>query len=132
MVVLATDAPLTARNLERLAERAMTGLARTGSYAANSSGDYVIAFSTSEAVRHPRGAPRPVSSSEVLNPQMSPLFAATAEATEEAVYNALFRATTVSGRGRTLEALPLEPTLEILRRYGALSHGELRPHGGAG
>ncbi|HSR42954.1 MAG TPA: P1 family peptidase, partial [Longimicrobiales bacterium] len=117
MVVLATDAPLTARNLERLAERAMMGLARTGSYAANSSGDYVIAFSTSEEVRHPRGDPRPVASAEILNPQMSPLFAAVAEATEEAVYNGLFRATTVSGRGRTLEALPLEPTLEILRSY---------------
>lgn len=106
----------------------MMGLARTGSYAANSSGDYVIAFSTAEAGRSPRSDPEPWPQESLLNPQMSPLFAAAAEATEEAIVNSLFRATTVSGRGNTLEALPLEQTLEILDRYNALDRENLRPH----
>lgn len=129
MIVLATDAPQTARDLERLSGRAMTGLAPTGSYAANSSGDYVMAFSTAEGVRRPRSSPEPWRQETALNPQMSPLFAAVAEATEEAIYASLFRAVPVTGRGSTLEALPLERTLEILERHGALGRDLLRPHG---
>jgi D-aminopeptidase len=108
MVVVATDAPVDARNLKRLAARAMLGLGRTGAAGNNGSGDYAIAFSTSHA------APL------VTNDGMSPLFLATIEATEEAVYNSLFRATTATGHGHTVEALPIDKTLEILRRHGAV------------
>lgn len=119
IVVIATDAPVDARNLRRLAARAMLGLGRTGSAGSNGSGDYAIAFTTAPELRIRVGqAPQPARL--LSNEAMSPLFAAVIEATEEAVYNALFRAVTVSGRGRTIEALPLAPTLEILRRYGAL------------
>lgn len=129
MIVVATDAPLTARNLDRLAQRAMMGLARTGSYAANSSGDYVIAFSTHPSVRRPRASDAPWPGEALLNPSMSPLFAATVEATEEAIYNAMLRATTVSSARGILEALPLEQTLKILERYGALGQDRI---GGGG
>ena len=120
MMVVATDAPLNARSLDRLGMRAIMGLARTGSFAHNGSGDYVIAFSTNQAVRRPRSSHRPVTTPELVNESMSPLFAATAEATEEAIYNAILKATTVaSSRGR-LEAIPLEETLKILEKYNAL------------
>jgi D-aminopeptidase len=117
MIVVATDAPLDSRNLERLAARALAGLARTGSIMSNGSGDYVIAFSTAPSVRRQaaNGA-RP--EDRLPNDLVSPLFHAVAEATEEAILNSLFRATTVTGAGRTVEALPLEETLEVLRRYG--------------
>ena len=108
IVVVATDAAIDARNLRRLATRAMFGVARTGSSGSNRSGDYAIAFSSSAA---PAG---------LANSEMDPLFAAVTEATEEAVYNSLFRASTVTGRGRTVEELPLEATLEILRRHHRL------------
>jgi D-aminopeptidase len=108
MVVVATDAPVDARNLKRLAARAMLGLGRTGAAGNNGSGDYAIAFSSSHV------APL------VTNDGMSPLFLATIEATEEAVYNSLFRATTATGHGHTVEALPIDKTLEILRRHGAV------------
>ena len=121
MMVVATDAPLTARNLDRLSRRAIMGLARTGSHASNSSGDYVIAFSTASEVRRDRSARTPESAVSLPNPAMSPLFAATIEATEEAIYNAVLRATSVSGRGRTLPALPLDETQAILERYGVLN-----------
>jgi D-aminopeptidase len=121
IVVLATDAPLEHRNLERLAARSMLGLARTGSAASNGSGDYAIAFSTAADVRLRTGAKAGPRSVKLLpNDAMSPLFLAAIEATEEAVYNSLFRATTVTGRGRTAEALPIERTLEVLRKYGAV------------
>ena len=120
MMVVATDAPLSARNLERLSQRAIMGLARTGSHASNSSGDYVIAFSTASEVRRDRSARTPEFSASLPNPSMSPLFAATVEATEEAIYNAILRATSVSGRGRTLTALPLAETQAILEKYGVL------------
>jgi D-aminopeptidase len=129
MIVMATDAPLTARNLERLALRGMMGLARVGSYAANSSGDYIIAFSTARAVRLVRSGNTPRPSEALLNSAMSPLFLAAVEATEEAVLNSLFKATTVTGRGRTREALPIERTLEILRRYNALNWDRTIPPG---
>lgn len=110
IVVLATDAPIDARNLKRLGARSMLGLARTGASGNNGSGDYAIAFSTS--------APANLLS----NDAMSPLFLAAIEATEEAVYNSLFRATTVTGRGHTVEALPIEKTLEILRKHAVLKN----------
>lgn len=120
MMVVATDAPLTARALDRLGMRAMMGLARTGSFASNGSGDYVIAFSTHPDVRRPRGGLAPFDGPSLTNEAMSPLFAAAAEATEEAIYNAILKATTVeSSRGR-LEAIPLDDVREILERYGVL------------
>ena len=119
MIVVATDAPLTSRSLERLGRRALAGLARTGSSMSNGSGDYVIAFSTAESVRRGDGrGPRPIR--DLPNRAMSPLFQAVAEATEEAIYNALFRATTVTGHRGTVEALPLGEVLEILERSRAL------------
>ena len=109
MIVVATDAPIDHRNLQRLAARTMMGLARTGAAGSNGSGDYAIAFSTAR-------------SKDVLtNDAMSPLFLAAIEATEEAAYNSLFRATTTTARGHTVEALPLERTLQILRVHGLLS-----------
>lgn len=121
MIVVATDAPLDSRNLKRLAARAWMGIARTGSSGSNGSGDYAIAVSTAEQVRiHmlDKALSRHV---EVLtNDAMSPLFEAVIEATEEAVYNSMFQATTTTSRGRTVEALPLEKTKEILRKYGAI------------
>jgi D-aminopeptidase len=121
MIVIATDAPMDARNLKRLAARAWLGVARTGSSASNGSGDYAIAFSTAPQVRI-RTEEKPLSRHiEVLtNDAMSPLFLAVIEATEEAVYNSMFRATTTTGRGHTVEALPIEKSTEILRKYGAI------------
>ncbi len=126
IIVIATDAPLDERNLRRMGARAMMGLARTGSAATNGSGDYAIAFSTSKEIRirsindpAKRNVPRDVRL--LPNDAMSPLFLAVIEATEEAIYNSLFRAQTMTGRGRTVEALPLERTLEILRKYNAIS-----------
>lgn len=121
MVVAATDAPLDARNLKRLAARAMLGLAATGSSSANGSGEYVIAFSTAPANRIPMTAPGIVLKMELLtNDAMSPLFQAVKEATEEAVYNSLFMAKTVSGfQGRTVESIPVVRVLEILDKYNA-------------
>jgi len=124
MIVIATDAPLSDRNLERLASRAMMGLGRTGSFAGNGSGDYIIAFSTAEGVRRGTGggggaAPHPVA--ELPNAATSALFQGVVEATEEAVINSLLRATTITGRGgSTAEALPIEATVEVLRRYGVV------------
>ncbi len=124
IIVIATDAPLDARNLNRLAARAMMGLARTGAAASNGSGDYAIAFSTSPDVRiktlnpNERNMPRNVKT--LANDAVSPLFLAVIEATEEAIYNSLFKATTTSGRGRTVEALPLDRTVEILRKHGLI------------
>src|SRR5262247_2533810 len=117
IMVVATDAPLDARNLKRLAARAMLGLARTGSPSTNGSGDYVIAFSSANRIRageNLRGA------QALGNDAISPLFEAVVEATEEAIYNSLFKATTVTGRdGHRVEALPIEKTVEILKKYGA-------------
>lgn len=125
MIVVATDAPLGARNLERLGARALVGLARTGATMTNGSGDYVIAFSTAASVRRRHdvaaGAAPALHGGEALaNDAMSPLFQAVAEATEEAIYNSLFKATTVRGHRATVEALPLERTRAILRAHGAL------------
>ncbi len=126
IIVIATDAPVDARNLRRIAARAMMGLARTGSSASNGSGDYAIAFSTASEVRIRaatqsvnRISPRDVKL--LSNDAMSPLFLAVIEATEEAIYNSLFRATPVTSRGRTIEALPIDRTVEILRKHGAIN-----------
>jgi D-aminopeptidase len=115
IIVIATDAPLSDRNLRRLASRAMMGLGRTGSSAGNGSGDYVIAFSTSPAVRRDARA-RELAPRELANAQMSQLFQGAVEATEEAVYNALFMATTVESNGNRVEAIPLEEVKRILAR----------------
>lgn len=117
IVVIATDAPLSDRNLRRLASRAMMGLGRTGSSASNGSGDYIIAFSTAESVRRAFGSQR-LEVSELPNEQMSPLFQASVDAVEESVYNALTMATTERGNGTTVEALPLHRVQAILRRHG--------------
>ena len=123
MMVVATDAPLSDRNLERVARRAVMGLSRTGSYASNGSGDYVIAFSTANGVR--RSTTSGVHSVDDLhNSSMSGLFQATVEATEEAIYNSLLKAETVTSNGRTVQALPLPETMEVLRRYGVIPGGE--------
>lgn len=120
MMVVATDAPLNARSLDRIAMRAMMGLARTGSFASNGSGDYVIAFSTHPGVRRPRESDAPVATPSLVNASMSPLFAAAAEATEEAIYNAIFKATTVTSSRGTLEAIPVEDLERILEKYKVL------------
>jgi D-aminopeptidase len=124
MMVVATDAPLGARNLGRLAMRAMMGLARTGSFASNGSGDYVIAFSAHPDVRRPRESRSPVTAPVLVNSAMSPLFAATVEATEEAIYNAILKATTVTSSRGTLEAVPIEKLRQILEKYGVLVRNE--------
>ncbi len=109
MMILATDAPVDSRNLRRIAARAIFGLARTGSSGSNGSGDFVIAFSTQ---RNPAKL--------VTNDEVSPLFLAAIEATEEAIYNSLLKAVTVTGNGHTVEALPIERTVEILRRHAVI------------
>jgi len=118
MIVVATDAALTARDLERLAARAVFGLARTGSSYDHGSGDYAIAFSTSPEARtrHGETAPRP----RALLPSdaASPLFQAALEATEEAVYNSLLRATSVTSALGSAEALPVDRVVDVMRRYG--------------
>jgi len=125
MMVVATDAPLSDRNLERVATRAIMGLSRTGSSASNGSGDYALAFSTAESVRRRPPAPGDTTrratlrtTEEVANDYTSAIFQAVVEATEEAIYNSLFAATTVTSNGRTVEALPLDRVREILRTYG--------------
>ena len=115
MMVVATDAPLDARNLQRLAKRAMLGLARTGGIASNGSGDYVIAFSAAEAVRIPYGSRGEQTTTVLSNNSLTPLFLATVEATEEAIINSLFAAETTTANGYTIEALPKKQVLEWLQ-----------------
>jgi D-aminopeptidase len=125
MMVVATDAPLSDRNLRRLAARAIIGLGRTGSFAENGSGDYVIAFATNPAVRRPRGVAR-LTTTDLDNDAASALFPATVEASEEAIYNSLFMATTVSANGHTVEAIPVEEVTAILRRHGVVGSTQPR------
>ncbi|HKD46037.1 MAG TPA: P1 family peptidase [Candidatus Angelobacter sp.] len=121
MIVVATDAPLDARNLKRLASRAIMGLGRTGSSASNGSGDFVIAFSTASELRIVAESSAAARRVFVLgNDAISPLFEAVIESTEEAIINSLFKATTMTGRGHTVEALPLDQTLQVLRRHGMI------------
>ncbi len=122
MMVVATDAPLDARNLERLAKRAMLGLGRTGGIASNGSGDYVIAFSTSELVRTPYRIREITQTTETVhNDRMSPLFMAVIEATEEAIVNSLFAAEDLNGfNGSSVKKIPTKKVLQILKKYGAI------------
>ena len=118
MIVVATDAPILSRNLKRLAKRAILGLARTGSFCSNNSGDYVIAFSTAQRF-----------SSPFSNRGMTPLFLAVVEATEEAVYNSLFMATSMSGADdHHLDAIPLDKVVEICRKYNVLNWDQKLPY----
>jgi D-aminopeptidase len=120
MIVVATDAPLRSRNLERLAKRAMLGLGKTGGIESNGSGDYAIAFSTSDAVRVPHESKTPLQPMTVVrNDDMSPLFMAAIEATEEAILNSLFHAETTTGRDHhRIDALPVDKVLQIMRQRG--------------
>jgi D-aminopeptidase len=123
IIVIATDAPIDHRNLQRLAARSMMGLARTGAAGSNGSGDYAIAFSTAPELRirnNPNVRNEKATVTLLSNEAMSPIFLAVIEATEEAIYNSLFRATTTTGRGHTVEALPIDQTLAILRKHGAI------------
>lgn len=115
MIIAATDAPLSDRNLTRLARRGLAGLARTGAALSDGSGDYVIAFSTAETVRRTQVRRNGLATvTELPNARLSPLFEAMIEATEEAIYNALCMATTMTGyRGRTVEALPLDGVIAL-------------------
>lgn len=122
MIVVATDAPVDARNLERMAKRAMLGLAKTGGIASNGSGDYVIAFSTAPTLRVPYTSEVKTETVTLLrNDEMSPLFMAVIEATEEAIINSLFAAETTTGKeNRTVEALPVKKVLSILKKHNAI------------
>ena len=117
MIVVATDAPLSGKQCQRLAARAIYGLARTGSSYSNGSGDFAIAFSTAAEARIKNGAPEPLANPTLSSDAMSPLFQAALEATEEAVYNSLLQATTVQSRKRTVEAIPLDRVMDILKKY---------------
>lgn len=119
MVIIATDAPLSARNLKRLAKRSFLAFGNVGAFSSNGSGDYSIAFSTHEGSRITyNGKDREVINTEVANNHMSPLFLAVVEATEEAIYNSLFMAEDMTGqKGRTMKALPIKETLEILDKH---------------
>lgn len=123
MIVVATDAPLDARNLKRLAQRALLGLARTGGIGSNGSGDYVIAFSTDPSLRIPFNSKELTQSVTLLsNDALSPLFLAVIEATEEAILNSLFMATTTVGKDdRQMDALPLDKVIPILKKYNVIN-----------
>jgi D-aminopeptidase len=118
MIVVATDAPLSAKDLSRLAARAVFGLARTGSSYSNGSGDFAIAFSTASELRVSHGSTTVASRPTLPTEAVSPLFEAVLEATEEAVINSLLRAETTTGNGRTVQALDIENLRELLKKYG--------------
>lgn len=122
IMVVATDAPLDARKLERLAKRAFMGLAKTGGIASNGSGDYVIAFSTDSSLRVPFNAPDMLQQHVLSNDAVSPLFMAAVEATEEAIINSLLAAQTMTGKnGRTVEALPKDQLKTLLKKYNRIN-----------
>ena len=126
MIVVATDAPLSSRNLKRLAKRAYLALAKTGAFSSNGSGDYVIAFSNNpqNLIKYnDKDAVRTVTL--LNNDKLSPLFMAVVEATQEALYNALLKATTTKGKnGRTVTAVPIEEIVEICKKYNVLNLGK--------
>jgi D-aminopeptidase len=124
MIVLATDAPLSARNLERLAKRAALALGRVGSYMSNGTGDFVIAFSTAPGNRRPYESEEQILAvADLRNDAVSPLFLAAVEAVEEAIYNSLLRAETVTGHGgRTVEAIPVDRVRELLVEHRRVPH----------
>jgi D-aminopeptidase len=117
IIVIATDAPLSERQLQRLAARGIVGLGRTGGDASHGSGDYVLAFSTAESVRRPRGRASTRQVEQLADDAISPVFLAAIEATEEAIYNSILRATPVTGRGRTAEAIPIDALRELIARH---------------
>lgn len=123
MIIVATDAPITSRNLKRLAIRALLGMGKTGGIASNGSGDYVIAFSTHESLRESYQSESNLTGDrELRNDRMSPLFMAAIEATEEAIINSLFAAETMQGyQGRIVEELPVKTVLEILKKYNRIN-----------
>ncbi len=122
MIVIATDAPLDSRNLERLAKRAFLGLGKTGGIASNGSGDYMIAFSTAKDIRIPHSTKETIlNHGLLLNDETSPIFMATIEATEEAIINSLFAAEDMSGfKGNKVSALPIEKVIPILKKYNRI------------
>jgi len=126
MMVVMTDAPLDARQLERVAKRAMMGLAKTGGIASNGSGDYAIAVSTAKSMRVENETNELTDNTNVLrNDNMSPIFMATIEATEEAIINSLFMAETMTGKeGNQTESLPIDEIMPILKKYGAIKEDE--------
>jgi D-aminopeptidase len=117
MIVVATDAPMTARNLRRLAARAIFAMARTGSTFSNGSGDFAIAFSTHLALRR-RGMQLPQLRTLMPNDGMNGLFEGVLDATEEAIYNSMLRAADTTGNGRTVRAIPIDELRAVLRKYG--------------
>ena len=121
MIVVATDAPIDARDLKRLAARAVFALARTGSSYSHGSGDFAIAFSTAADLRTRSNDTTPQPRTVLSGDGVSPLFQAALEATEEAVYNSLLKATTVTSRAGTADAIPLDKVIEVLKRYRAIS-----------
>lgn len=122
MIIIATDAPLSPRNLKRLAKRSYLAFGKVGAYSSNGSGDYSIAFSTHLDVRSTDSQQGPEwTTKDVKNSSMSSLFLAVVEATEEAIINSLFMATDITGNGRTSKALPIEETMEILKKYNSLN-----------
>jgi len=123
MIIVATDAPVSPRNLKRMAKRAILGIARTGGFCSNGSGDFVIAFSNAIENRIPHTGEDTTQQFHYLqNEKMSPLFLATVEAVEEAIYNSLFKATTTCGRdSHCVEALPIDKVVEICKKYGAIA-----------
>jgi D-aminopeptidase len=124
MIIVATDAPITARNLKRLAKRAVFGLARTGGNCSNGSGEYVIAFSTAHDLRIPhfRGDSFTLDNRELRNDRMTPLFEAVIEATEEAIINSLFAGKTMTGfGGHEVSGLPAHKVIQVLKSHGAIN-----------
>lgn len=123
MIIVATDAPLDSRNLERLAKRAFLGLGKTGGIASNGSGDYVIAFSTAENLRVAHSPKEKVAQNNTLhNDYTSPIFMAAIEATEEAIINSLFAGKTMKGyKGNVVESLPIEKVLSILKKHNNIN-----------
>ncbi len=128
MIIIATDAPLSSRNLERLAKRSYLAFGNVGSFSSNGSGDYSIAFSTASTNQVPynNGKKSVLNTADIHNDDLSPLFMAVWEATEEAILNSMFAAEDMKGiNGNTVKALPIKKTLEILKKYNALNHANL-------
>lgn len=127
MIIIATDAPLSSRNLKRLAKRSYIAFGNVGGFSSNGSGDYSLAFSTHPATRVPyNNTKNTIETEDLHNDQLSPLFMAVWEATEEAILNSMFMAEDMKGiNGRTVKALPIKETIEILKKYNALSHDQL-------
>jgi D-aminopeptidase len=130
MIIVATDAPLESRDLRRLAARAVFGMARTGSSYANGSGDFAIAFSTSRESRFHFGESQPKARAVLPTDGVSPLFQAALEATEEAIYNSLFQAVTLSHRGHTVDAIPIDKVRSVLKKHGISPEGPPASRGG--